>query len=68
MWGYQPHFRHIVQYVMQEVLELLGATVEAQVLLVGVRRPGSSNSNIFCIEPEDGQWPLGPVNTNGPSD
>lgn len=58
MWGYQPHFRSTVQYVVREVLTLLGAPAEAQVLLVGVRRPESSNINVVCVEPEDGQWPL----------
>ncbi len=58
MWGYQPHFRHSIEYLARDVLKNLGAIVEATALLVGARRPGSRNPNPICVEPEDGQWPL----------
>lgn len=58
MWGYQPHFRHSIEYLSREVLKGLGISVDAMALLVGVRRPGHANRNPVCIEPEDGQWPL----------
>lgn len=58
MWGYQPHFRHSIEYLAREVLKGLGVSVDAMALLVGVRRPGHANRNPVCIEPEDGQWPL----------
>src|SRR3546814_11117312 len=58
MWGYQPHFRHSIEYLAREVLKGLGVSVDAMALLVGVRKPGHANRNPVCIEPEDGQWPL----------
>lgn len=58
MWGYQPHFRHSIEYLAREVLKGLGVSVDAMALLVGVRRPGHANRNPVCVEPEDGQWPL----------
>lgn len=58
MWGYQPHYRIAVELLTREVLRELGADVEATVLLVGARCPGSRNPNPVCIEPEDGKWPL----------
>lgn len=60
MWGYQPHYRSAVQYLARSVLKELGAgvDVDACVLVVGVRRPGSSNPNAVCVEPEDDRWPL----------
>jgi hypothetical protein len=60
MWGYQPHYRSAVQRLARSVLKELGAgaDVDACVLLVGARRPGSSNRNAVCVEPEDGRWPL----------
>src|SRR3546814_18454005 len=58
MWGYQPHFRHSIEYLAREVLKGLGVSVDAMALLVGVRKPGHANRNPVCIEPEDGRWPL----------
>lgn len=60
MWGYQPHYRSAVQYLARSVLKELGAgaDVDAWVLVVGARRPGSNNPNVVCVEPEDGRWPL----------
>lgn len=58
MWGYQPHFRHSIEYLARDVLKRLGVSVDAIALLVGVRRPGHVNRNPVCIEPEDGRWPL----------
>lgn len=58
MWGYQPHFRHSVEYLAKDVLKRLGVSVDAIALLVGVRRPGHANQNPVCIEPEDRRWPL----------
>lgn len=58
MWGYQPHFRHSIEYLATDVLKGLGVAVDAMALLVGVRRPGQANRNPVCVEPEDGRWPL----------
>jgi len=60
MWGYQPHYRSAMQYLARSVLKELGAgtDVDACVVVVGARRPGSSNLNPVCVEPEDGRWPL----------
>lgn len=58
MWGYQVSYRIHVRSLVHDVLKLLGAPVEAEVLLVGARKPGSMNQNPVCVEPEDGMWPL----------
>jgi hypothetical protein len=58
MWGYQPHFRHLLERRAKDVFEALGVDVDARVLLVGARKPSSSNPNQVCVEPEDGQWPV----------
>ncbi|MBO6827730.1 MAG: hypothetical protein JJ879_16130 [Sneathiella sp.] len=58
MWGYQEHYRTSIQDLAREVLRELGAFVEAEVLLVGARKPGSKNPNPVCVEPENGKWPL----------
>lgn len=58
MWGYQPHLRSSIQSLAREVLKSLCVSVDVMVLLVGVLRPGHTNRNPVCIEPEDGQWPL----------
>nr|WP_261371762.1 hypothetical protein [Yersinia aleksiciae] len=36
----------------------MGAQADAEVLLVGARRPSSENANPVCVEPEDGKWQL----------
>lgn len=59
MWGYQHHFRHSIEYLARDVLKVLGVSVDAMALLVGVCRPGHANRNPVCVEPEDGRWPLG---------
>lgn len=58
MWGYQESFRIHIRSLARETLKLLGAPAEAEVLLVGVRKPESKNRNPVCVEPEDGKWPL----------
>ena len=58
MWGYQEHFRFHIEYVAREALKLLGVSVELKALLVGARRPGSSDINAVCVEPEKGEWPV----------
>lgn len=57
MWGYQISYRIRIRLLVHEVLKLLGAQAEAEVLLVGARKPGSKNRNPVCVEPEDGKWP-----------
>ncbi|MBM0493212.1 hypothetical protein GNZ06_19280 [Aeromonas jandaei] len=58
MWGYQSHYRIQIQRLARDVLKRLGASSEAEVILVGARSPNSDNRNPVCIEPEDGKWPL----------
>ncbi len=58
MWGYQVSYRIHIRSLVREVLKHLGAPAEAEVLLVGARKPGSTNPNPVCVEPEDGKWPL----------
>ncbi|WP_047128796.1 hypothetical protein [Xanthomonas arboricola] len=58
MWGYQASYRVHIQILARNVLKKLGAPADAEVLLVGARRPGSENANPICVEPEDGKWQL----------
>jgi hypothetical protein len=58
MWGYQVSYRRQIRSLARDVLKQLGAPAEAEVLLVGARRPESHNRNPVCVEPEDGKWPL----------
>lgn len=58
MWGYQEHFRVALNHLVDNVLAALGAEVKAEVLLVGVRKPGGRREHPVCISPEDGKWPL----------
>ena len=58
MWGYQPHYRILLEVRAKEILKLVGADAEPKVLLVGARIPKNNNPNPVCVEPEDGEWPL----------
>lgn len=58
MWGYQDSYRIHIQILARNVLKKLGAPADAEVLLVGARRPSSKNANPVCVEPEDGKWYL----------
>jgi hypothetical protein len=58
MWGYQDSYRIHIRSLARKVLKQLGAPAEAEVLLVGARKPESTNRNPVCVEPEDGKWPL----------
>lgn len=58
MWGYQPHYRILLERRAENVFEQLGVTVSPKVLLVGARAPNNDNPNPVCVEPEDGEWPL----------
>jgi len=58
MWGYQPHFRALLESRSKDVFAQIGAGLAPKVLLVGTRAPNNENPNPVCIEPEDGEWPL----------
>jgi hypothetical protein len=58
MWGYQASYRVHIQILARHVLGKLGAPVDAEVLLVGARRPNGKSANPVCVEPEDGKWHL----------
>ncbi|MGX9934804.1 hypothetical protein ACVFVO_05425 [Advenella kashmirensis] len=58
MWGYQASYRIQIQILARNVLAKLGAPTDAEMLLVGARRPGSQNKNPVCVEPENGKWQL----------
>lgn len=59
MWGYQPHFCDQFERLLNTVLSELGVTgADGCCLLVGVPIPGSTAAHEFCVEPEDGKWPL----------
>jgi Apea-like HEPN len=58
MWGYQEHYTKSIEYLAENVLSNIGAAPDAEVLLVGVRRPNSRAPYAVCIEPESGRWPL----------
>lgn len=57
MWGYQSHFRVMLEILAKDVLAKLGAAPKVQVLLVGARRPSHEHVNDVCVEPQDGEWP-----------
>ena len=62
MWAYQPHFRGAVEIRTSQVLTELGIPEPGvECLLVGALRPGRQNPNPVCLEPEDGKWPIGPL-------
>jgi DisA bacterial checkpoint controller nucleotide-binding len=58
MWGYQPHFRTILERNAKSALSAIGFDAEPRVLLVGIRRPETTGPNLVCIEPEFETWPL----------
>lgn len=58
MWGYQPHFRALLESRSKDVFSQIGASIAPKVLLVGARAPNNKNPNPVCIEPEDDEWPL----------
>jgi hypothetical protein len=58
MWGYQPHFRVLLESRAKAIFKQLGVEVEVKVLLVGALSPQSQNQNPVCVEPEDGEWSL----------
>jgi hypothetical protein len=58
MWGYQEHYASVIRRLAESTLSEIGAPSEAEVLLVGVRRPGSQAPHPVCLEPENGRWPL----------
>lgn len=57
MWGYQEHYVIRLKSLARDVLRLIGADEEADVFLVGVRRPGAGPGHLVCVEPEAGRWP-----------
>jgi hypothetical protein len=57
MWGYQEHFRIILKFRANQIMEALGARCEVQALLIGALRPGHQDCYDICVEPEHGQWP-----------
>ena len=59
MWPYQHHFRWNIEYLMNDVLKVLGVReFKAECLLIGVRIPNRQNPNDVCVEPEDGKWSI----------
>ncbi|STQ90003.1 hypothetical protein [Iodobacter fluviatilis] len=58
MWEYQESYRIQIRSLARDVLEVLGAPAEAEVLIVGARSPNSMNPNPVCVEPENGKWHL----------
>lgn len=56
MWGYQEHFCRSLAYLAGKVLAALDAEVQAEVLLVGARKPDGECEHPVCVSPEDGKW------------
>lgn len=62
MWGYQHHFRTLLQHAIEPLLERAGARLSVTAVLVGILRPGEPNAEQsatqsglpICIEPENG--------------
>ena len=53
MWGFQSHFRFLVQREIKRSLSSIGLPVDVRVALVGFALDGSARHRI-CVEPEDG--------------
>lgn len=59
MWGYQPHYRFSVEYLLKLTLQALGVEdAGGKCLLVGAKIPDAKVIHDVCVEPEDGQWPV----------
>jgi hypothetical protein len=58
MWGYQQHFAHSLESLAQKVFAELGISLQPDVLLVGLLKPGLKKNHPVCIEPEEKKWPL----------
>ncbi len=59
MWGYQSYFRSEFEYLLESVLQQLGAEdAGGKCLLVGAKMPAANVAHDVCVEPEDGQWPV----------
>ena len=58
MWGYQQHFVHSLESLAQKVFAELGLSLQSDVLLVGLLKPGLEKKHPVCIEPEEKKWPL----------
>lgn len=58
MWGYQEHLRLSLRRMALSLFERIGASVQPEILLVGVASEGTSAPHPVCIEPEDGRWRL----------
>ncbi|WP_267248982.1 hypothetical protein [Yersinia sp. Marseille-Q5920] len=56
MWPYQVSYGKQIQGLVRRVLNELGATVEAEVLVVGTRSPESDKYHAVCVEPENDKW------------
>lgn len=63
MWAYQTHFRALLEHHARSVLSTMGLEAEATAFLIGVVRPGATDPNPVCIEPELG--PIGLVELKG---
>jgi hypothetical protein len=61
MWGWQRHFRRLLEWNLQQALKALGVTVEPTVFLIGILETG--NRSPLCVEPEDG--PIVPADFDG---
>jgi hypothetical protein len=56
MWGYQPHFRVLMEIRARDVLQLIAPQLQVRTLLVGVRTPEQQTGHAVCVEPEDEDW------------
>ena len=53
MWGYQSHFRVLLEHRAETVLKSIAPTVHPKAVLVGVRTPEKTDGHPVCVEPED---------------
>jgi len=58
MWPWQRSYHFSLKYLSERVLKTIGLPTEVKVVVIGIRRPGYSNPNPICIEPEFQEWPL----------
>jgi hypothetical protein len=56
MWGYQSHFRILLELRAKRAIQAIAPTIESKGLLVGVRTLEKTDGYPVCVEPEDEGW------------
>ena len=56
MWGYQQHCRISLKLLAERCFNKLANGIFNNLFLVGLLRPGETDRNAICIEPEDSEY------------